>query len=294
MAAVSGTTKDSTGTLCSKLVRVYRRDTGAFVGQTLSHPTTGTWSVTTADTSKHWALCYDAAGAAATQPYVLAIPGNGPNNGTGIVDLMGHPITATGDAKYSTAQSLFNGSSLVFDGTGDYLSIPDSADWDFGTGDFTIEGYFRFTAHTSNMALLDNYLNSTTGWSWQRRSDTNTIRFGNGDTALLDVSWTPTDAAWYHMAVCRSGTSLRGFVDGTQVGSTVTNSTNITGSTNPLLVGALNASGSFVQTFNGNACGIAIKKEALYTGSFTPPVGLPYTLPSAAENAERYDDLTPV
>jgi hypothetical protein len=29
--------------------------------------------------------------------------------------------------------------SIYFDGTGDYLSIPDSTDWSHGTSDFTYE-----------------------------------------------------------------------------------------------------------------------------------------------------------
>ncbi|MBK8359601.1 MAG: LamG domain-containing protein [Comamonadaceae bacterium] len=61
----SGTTKDSSGTLASRLVRVYRRDTGVLVGSSLSNGTTGEWSVTAADSGtttpmKHFAICFDA------------------------------------------------------------------------------------------------------------------------------------------------------------------------------------------------------------------------------------------
>lgn len=187
------------------------------------------------------------------------------------------PKTVTAvNAVISSAQSRFGGASMYFDGTGDYLTIPDSADWDFGTADFTIEKWVWFTSHTTVMALASNYLNSGTGWSLQRRSDTNTIRFGNGDTALLDVSWTPTDGQWYHLAVSRSGTSLRAFVDGAQVGSTATNSTNITGSTSLLSIGAL-YSGSYVQPFSGYIDDLRITKGvARYTSNFSG------SLPSAA------------
>jgi len=60
---VSGTTKDSSGTLASRLVRVYRQDTGAFVGEQLSNETTGVWKITAANTgstvTKHFAVMHD-------------------------------------------------------------------------------------------------------------------------------------------------------------------------------------------------------------------------------------------
>ena len=45
-------------------------------------------------------------------------------------------VTANGDTKISTAQSKFGGASGLFDGTGDYLSVPDNDDWYFGTENF--------------------------------------------------------------------------------------------------------------------------------------------------------------
>lgn len=61
--SVSGTTKDSSGTLASRLVRVYRQDTGAFVGEQLSNGTTGAYKITAANTgstvTKHFAVMHD-------------------------------------------------------------------------------------------------------------------------------------------------------------------------------------------------------------------------------------------
>ena len=37
--------------------------------------------------------------------------------------------------------------SVYFDGTGDYLSMPDSTDFTMGTGDYTIEGWLYFPGH---------------------------------------------------------------------------------------------------------------------------------------------------
>lgn len=212
------------------------------------------------------------AGDASYNSVVLLLHGDGTNGSTTFTDNSPTPKTVTPTScTISTAQSKYGGASMVFNGTSSRLSIADSADWDFGTGDFTVELWARFTSHASVQTLVSNYLNSTVGWSLQRRNDTSTIRFGNGDTALLDVSWTPTNGVWYHISVTRSGTSLRAFVDGTQVGSTATNSTNITGSTNPLLVGAL-FFGSMMLFYDGYVDDLRVTKGvARYTTTFTPP-----------------------
>ena len=52
-------------------------------------------------------------------------------------------------AQISTAQSKFGGASLLLDGTGDYLTIADSNDWDFPS-DFTVELWFRTSVPSQN------------------------------------------------------------------------------------------------------------------------------------------------
>ena len=73
---------------------------------------------------------------------------NGSNAATTTTDASdsGHSITFNGTAQISTAQSKFGGSSVLFDGNSDYLTIADHADWDLGSDDFTIEYWVRFTA----------------------------------------------------------------------------------------------------------------------------------------------------
>lgn len=196
---------------------------------------------------------------------------DGTDGSTTFTDETGKVWTANGNAQIDTAQSKFGGSSGLFDGSGDYVTTPSSVDWDFGTGDFTIELFARFFAHTSVMTLVGNYENSTKGWSFQRRSDSNTFRFSHGDGALIGAPWTPTDGVWYHMAACRQGTNLRLFVDGTQIGTTVTNSTDISGSAEALVLGALRYSAP-IQYFNGWLEEVRITKGiARYTANFTPP-----------------------
>jgi hypothetical protein len=91
----------------------------------------------------------------------------------------------------------------------------------------------------------------------------------NGDTTLYSEVWNPTESTMYHIAACRSGTDLRLFVDGVQLGSTVTDSTDFTGSTQGCIVGGLTTT---VQTVNANIGAVRITKGvARYTENFTPP-----------------------
>lgn len=60
-------------------------------------------------------------------------------------------ITRYGDAKISTDQSKFGSSSAYFDGTGDYLTVPASSSFAFGTGDFTIECWVYAISHGSRI-----------------------------------------------------------------------------------------------------------------------------------------------
>lgn len=197
---------------------------------------------------------------------------NGANGSTAFIDEKGHLFTASGNAQISTAQSVFGGASGAFDGSGDYVSTPSSDDFNFGTGDFTIELAVRFASLPVNsvVSLVSAYLNSTTGLSIQYRTDGgsgNRLTFGVGDTSN-NFAWSPATGTWYRVAVTRSGTSLRAFIDGTQIGSTITNSSNLN-STAALWIGALNFSGG-VQFLNGWIDEMRITNGvARYTSNYT-------------------------
>lgn len=200
---------------------------------------------------------------------------DGTDGSTTFTDVKGHTFTANGNAQIDTAQSLFGGASGLFDGSGDYLSTPDSADWDFGTGDFTLELAVRFNALpvNSSMTFLSTYQNSSSGWSFQYRNDSgggsgNRLQINmTGDTTNLTFAWSPSAATWYRVSLARSGTSVRAFVDGAQVGSTVESSANLS-SAAALVVGQI---GSGIHYFNGWMDEVRITKGvARYAANYLP------------------------
>ena len=81
---------------------------------------------------------------------------HGDGSGTLITDSSSrkHTVTSANGTTQSTAQSKFGGSSIYFDGIDDFLTIPDSDDWNFGSGAFTIDFWMKFSAFSGNDGLF--------------------------------------------------------------------------------------------------------------------------------------------
>ncbi len=201
---------------------------------------------------------------------VLLLDFAGDDGATNITDLSNsaHVDTFVADAQIDTAITALGENTLLLDGTGDFIHFPDSADWDFGTGDFTVECSFQSAADARTGVLFSNRDDTVTGWSVQHISGT-ALRFLNGDTSIKAETWNPVEGTMYHVAISRSGTSLRMFIDGVELGSATTDSTDLTGSTNTLGVGALPIP---AQNVLGSIGAVRITKGvARYTANFTPP-----------------------
>ena len=186
-------------------------------------------------------------GAPAADPYFsnvkLLLGFEGADASTGAPGMTDESPVARGNAtvnqtaQIDTAQFKFGASSLFLDGNSDYVSFADSADWDFGTGQFTLEGFFRFTsAVVSNNALLAQWPG---GWAFFFSSGKLIFRPGSGS----DVTSTfgpPTLNQWYHFAFDRDASNVaRIYVDGVMVVKTTSYTANITGGSAPLSVGSL-------------------------------------------------------
>lgn len=194
-------------------------------------------------------------------------------------------VTAVGNAQIDTAQSKFGGASGLFDGTGDYLTVPDSANWAFGSGAFTIDFWVRFnTVPAGFTALVTQFDAFNTDRSWQigHTGSTNTFSFavsntGSSTADAISASWSPSTATWYHIAIIRTGDSLKAFIDGTQVGSTYTLSAaySLKDSAGLLVVGAQQSSGgsNTYQFFHDGWIEELriVKGTAVWTSNFTPP-----------------------
>ena len=200
----------------------------------------------------------------------LLLKMDGANNSTTFTDssLTPKAVFANGDAKISTAQSKFGGASGVFDGTGDYIKTPSNAAFAFETGDFTVETWVRFTSLGSYQSVVTTRTGAvsvTTAWSLGATSTGAVYLYTNGFVAA-SATGLVTTGTWYHLAVARSGTTARLFLDGTLV-ATGSNSQSFTDQ-----VLAVGANGDGSEAVNGYIDDLRITKGvARYTANFLPP-----------------------
>jgi hypothetical protein len=186
----------------------------------------------------------------------------------GIIDnAMMNNLETVGNAQISTAQSKFGSGAMYFDGTGDSVKLVSNLGVIFGTGNFTIEGWIYLnTVAPLYQGIFDTRTApDSTGCPVVIMSGANICYYTN--VGFQITGSTLSINTWYFIAVTRSATSTKLFVNGIQSGSTYTDSTNYTSSSNPL-VGALFDGYSL----NGYIDDFRITKGvARYTANFTPP-----------------------
>ena len=133
----------------------------------------------------------------------------------------GHTISAQGDVHHKTAQSKIGATSMYFDGTGDYLTIPAHNDWDFESGNFTIDMWVYpgtidgdiITQWVSGYKAWRLYLNSTNiTWECYNSSHSSQLFNFNG-THGMSVN------NWYHIALVRNNDNWSIYINGISVAS---------------------------------------------------------------------------
>lgn len=192
----------------------------------------------------------------------------------------GHDITFNGDPQIYSSQGKFNG-SYFFDGTGDYLSMSDSPDWDFGTGDFTIDLWVNFSSLSSSYGgILGQSVDASNRVILSYNGDVNTLYFntrGGSSDMTLTASWAPSTGVWHHIAIVRNGASdWKIFINGKSQSVSGALSHTLPNLSAPFEVGR-HLTGAAVQLYHyGYTDEIRISKGvARWTSNFIPPTG-PY------------------
>ena len=181
-------------------------------------------------------------------------------------------VGGLGGANAINGSVFFGGPEQVSGGvTSNNILITEvSSDFTFGTGDFTIEGWF-YTPDLSNWNLLlgDNVYQSTGGWSLYLNTDPD-VDWWKGAASVVSGA-TPTVSTWHHIAFSRASGTNRVFLDGA-LGASASDSTDYTGT--QILIGAnqLTTAGVSQWGFKGYVSNLrVIKGEAIYTAAFTVP-----------------------
>jgi hypothetical protein len=164
--------------------------------------------------------------------------------------------------------------SNQFNGSNQYLTVPDNNAFTFD-GDFTVEAwvYKNTTGQQAIVAHWPGLLAINCSFVLSILSS-NFINFAYGIGASnINIAGTSASAPlnqWNHVAVTRSGTTVRLFVNGVQDSTTATVSGALNNSTAVLTVGVQNTGDGLY--FNGYISNLRlVKGTALYTSAFTPP-----------------------
>jgi len=159
--------------------------------------------------------------------------------------------------------------SVYFDGNGDYLNpTTGSAALAFGTGDFTVEMWVYPTA--TQPAFCGYFGTGANSGDFRIDQQTSglTPTVNDNVTVFITSSIALTLNAWNHIAVARSSTTLKMFINGVQSGS-VTNSTNFLCGGNAVWIGKNPGGATYNTGYFSNVR--AVKGTAIYTTNFTPP-----------------------
>jgi hypothetical protein len=181
-----------------------------------------------------------------------------------------HPVVR---AILQSVKSFVRLGRAYFDGTGDRLTVPDSADLQLGKT-FTIECIISKPSIPSGdfHGLLDKY-ESSSGWMLDFASSTNKgkVRFNCGVNGLTSImsSTNVCNGAQHHIAVVGDGTNGKLYIDGISEGGSITLPTTLAGSGIALSINGDGASTLMTELYG---YGVKITKdEALYAANFTPP-----------------------
>ena len=197
-----------------------------------------------------------------------------------------HAVTFNSDARISTDESRFGGSSVYFDGAGDSLSLPASSDWNWGTNDFTVE-FWLYLIGTSRQYITGPGTDTATHydgigidynsvgtnklgiWASSNGSSWDIINADGGGNGI--GSTTVTQNTWHHIAYVRNGTSFKLYLDGVQEVSVTSSASVFDGSSTTWNFGQFIYLGAAYFT-NCYMDEIRITKGvARYTAAFTPP-----------------------
>ena len=202
-------------------------------------------------------------------------------------------FTESGDTGYTVTNVSSNAvgcefwwdHAMDFDGSTDYLIIPVSEDFAFGTGNFTLDVWV-YPKQTGKHQRLFSLHNASTGWLLNI-NNTNTITYTNGAIAIASTS-TIQIGVWMHVAVVRHGNDWDLYINGVSEDSTTSAASSIDNAIN-LQFGRVATQTGY--DLNAYAAAPRITKgEALWTSNFDTnlPQG-PYTTNSGTRFLLGFD-----
>jgi hypothetical protein len=158
----------------------------------------------------------------------------------------------------------YTGLSASFNGTSQYLSATNAA-FTFA-GDFTVEGWYRPTSVAGLRTLFTIGAPTAATGAMVVYSSSGTLQaqpYGGGNITFSGATMSVN--TWYHIALVRSGSTIKLYFNGTANATTSTNSNSI--GNGAFTVGFLSGGYGY---FAGQISTVRVSNSAVYTGNFTP------------------------
>ena len=205
---------------------------------------------------------------------LLTLQNNQPVNNSTFLDNSTNNflVTRNGNTTQGTFSPYGGNWSNYFDGSGDYLSVPNNTALNLWVGDFTIEMWVYSNANQGNYTgLVAKGGGAATGWQMVIVSNSVNVEVF-GSTLFFSPSTTLPNSQWVHLAIVKSGTNVSLFQNGTRISAITGSSTTYSNTSDNVNIGTERSAGIF---FNGYISNIRlVKGTAVYDptqSSFTPP-----------------------
>jgi hypothetical protein len=134
-------------------------------------------------------------------------------------------IVPLGNAHINTSAKKFGAGSGYFDGTGDYLGTVNHEDFNFGSGNFTIDFWFATIDNTKSQYYYMQNNGTADNSIVFARNSTNTIFYiksGGSYVANYTVTDSVVNGTWYHYELVRDGSNIYIFKNGVKLTLTET------------------------------------------------------------------------
>lgn len=200
---------------------------------------------------------------------------DGTDGSTNFIDETGKIWTRSGSAQIDTDRSKFGGASGLFGASGDYITTPNTADHQFGSGDFTIE-FFLYppSTPTDRVLFIKRAAMAARGMACFFTPGANYLSVRFGDTSVTDwnaflTSASITPSQFTHIAIQRRGSKYEIFQNGVKQTEADATSFVLADDTSPFVFGAAEG-GTYGLASHLDELRIT-KGVARYTANFTPP-----------------------
>jgi hypothetical protein len=206
--------------------------------------------------------------------------------------------TTTSGASADSSDSNFYGESFVFDGSNDYVKTDaNTADFSFGSGDFTLECWINTDGGTAkSLFSLWDYQNSQRSWNVYINGSGHltliTSTNGSGQSDRGNTGETLPSNKWIHIAMTKENNVYRTFVDGVLKASETASETIYDNTNDPIYIGCTNGVTEF---YDGHIQDVRIYKGvAKYTSNFIPASTSPDILPDTPSGVGTKTQLTKI